>query len=401
MELTLYCMADDVNIDQYIAGFKTQYKNVTVKKTTFDDSAQMDETIKTELNAGQGPDIIIFTSQNGLDVLGMAKKGAFLALDDKMAEDVLLEEADYLPGTFEAGKVNGAQYVLPLSFAIPFLTYDKTADLGFEPEAVISFEEYCNAIVTDIERLKDNKNYATLYCQKYSRAVVEAAQVFEVSREDQTAVIDSKGLQMAMDEFARYADQIEKVNNILTAYYKTQTALPERFTFMCHVSPDITHNVWAWENLYREAGKEEMGLSILEKADGSGVSATVSRYGVVTQNAAPYAYEFLRVAMDAYLESNKTAEYGMSLKKENITSQIEHHLESASNYQGIQMQGLTEEMAEQLTKLYDSITEVVIMNPVVRKMCYNSFAPYIYERSKTYEECYSDFEQKLNLYAGE
>ncbi|MBO5199485.1 MAG: extracellular solute-binding protein [Lachnospiraceae bacterium] len=399
-ELTLYCMADDVKVNQYIASFRTKYKNIKINKTTFDDSEQMDERVKTELNAGGGPDIIIFSEQNNLDVLSMAKTGAFLALDDKAANDVLLDADAYLPGTFEAGKVDGNLYILPLTFSVPFLTYDKTAALGFEPATVIGFEEYCKAIASDAERLQEDDAHATLYCWDYFKAIFDAAQVYDISREEQSITIHSEGLRLAVEEYTQFVKQVEKLNNVLTLYIKADTDMAERITFQYHTNPDVTHYVWFWENIYREAGAE-LGLSLVGKADGSGVSAIASSYGVVTRNAAPYAYEFLRTAMDTDANSGKQAEYAMSLKKENIAYQIDRHRYASSTYQSIQMKGLTDEMAEELTEFYNSITEVVIDNPVLRSMCKKSFNPYAYYGSSTYEECYQQFEQKLNLYVGE
>ncbi|MBO5199474.1 MAG: extracellular solute-binding protein [Lachnospiraceae bacterium] len=401
-QLNLYCMSNDVNVDQYITAFRVHYGNITVNKTTFEDSTQMDEKLKSELNAGKGPDIIIFDEQTGLDVLGMAKNGAFQALDDKMIEDDSLNTETYLPGTFEAGKVDGKQYVLPLTFSVPYLTYDKTADLGFDSETVIPFEKYCEVIEANVEALKDNDYYGTLYCQHgYFDVVMGAAQAFDIELEEQNIMIDSQRLKMAVNGFATYVSQLEKMAKVFTLYVKEDSDIAERSSFICHTNPDVTHYAWFWENLYREAGKDKMGISIIGDADGNGVTATVNRYGVLTKDAESYAYEFLRVAMDAKLYSNKLAEYGMSLNKENIAWQIKRHRQTTSVYQSIAMRGLTEEIEEQLVELYDSITDVRIPNPVVRKLCYESFFAYMFENSKTYEECYKEFEQKFNLYVGE
>ncbi|MBO5199484.1 MAG: extracellular solute-binding protein [Lachnospiraceae bacterium] len=400
-ELTFYCMEDDERAALYMFEFKSRYPNITVNRVTFDDSSKMDDKVKTELNAGTGPDVILFSSKNSLDVLDMAKQGAFLALNEEMAEDKLLEEDDYLPGTFEAGKVDGKVYALPITFSIPFLTYDKTEELGFEPGPVISFEEYCEAIAEDIERLKGDDTHRTLYCQRYFRSLLGAAQVYAVSVEDQSVTIDAEGLKKTIDEIARFEDGVEEANTFMERYVKIEPELPGHFTFLYHVYSDVTQAVCLWENLYRADGIKEMGLSVIGNADGSGVSAIAESYGVVTANAMPYAYEFLRAAMDVSPTATSLDQYEMSLKKSKIEEQIDGNRDAKGTYQSVQISGLSKEMAEQLTEVYNSITEVVIMNPVVRSMCRESFNPYMREGSKTYEECYNEFEQKLNLYAGE
>ena len=271
-ELTFYCMEDDERAALYMFEFKSRYPNITVNRVTFDDSSKMDDKVKTELNAGTGPDVILFSSKNSLDVLDMAKQGAFLALNEEMAEDKLLEEDDYLPGTFEAGKVDGKVYALPITFSIPFLTYDKTEELGFEPGPVISFEEYCEAIAEDIERLKGDDTHRTLYCQRYFRSLLGAAQVYAVSVEDQSVTIDAEGLKKTIDEIARFEDGVEEANTFMERYVKIEPELPGHFTFLYHVYSDVTQAVCLWENLCRADGIKEMGLSVIGNADQGGTS---------------------------------------------------------------------------------------------------------------------------------
>lgn len=58
-------MDNEPKITYYMAEFRKAYNRIKVNKRTFDDRAQMDEMIKSEMNAENGPDIIIFPEDTG------------------------------------------------------------------------------------------------------------------------------------------------------------------------------------------------------------------------------------------------------------------------------------------------------------------------------------------------
>lgn len=399
-QLSLYCMANDAKIDRYIVAFRDVYKNVQVKKTTFEDASQMDDLIKSELNAGKGPDMIIFPSQTGLDVLSMAKNGAFAALDDKMKNDASLNPDDYLPGTFEAGKVDGKVYALPLTFNIPVYMYDSTVDFGFTAAPVVPYEKILDAIKTAMEQLNDNDESAALYSQAIFSQLLKAINPVDFSMDKQSAEVNGTALKSIIETGSLFQNDTDHLQNVLSLHVKTEVDLLKRVSFVNYKMEDVTHRIWFYNNLYREAGVDQLEVSALSSTEDGAVIASVESCGVITKNAGQYAYEFMRTAMDVNPYSSRKASYGMSPNKNNIKNQIEAHKDMTSIYQSISMRGLDDRMAELLNQLYDSITDMKIFNPVILDMCSSSFQPY-FDNSKSYEECYKEFEQKLRIYAGE
>ena len=180
LEISLYCTADNANVDAYIWEFRDTYKNVTVNKTVFDTIEQFDETVANELNAGKGPDVVLFSPHTSLDLMQMAKNGAFAPLDAYMEiSDAPANAETYIAGTFEAGKIGDKQYILPVSITVPFLAYGLHRSYPFEAEPILPFIVFRDAVYGDIEQFRDDEETGIFSYTKSLESLLLSAQILQ------------------------------------------------------------------------------------------------------------------------------------------------------------------------------------------------------------------------------
>ncbi|MCL2050240.1 MAG: hypothetical protein FWG91_00710 [Lachnospiraceae bacterium] len=406
--LVIYYMEDDINANYYIRNFMSLYPQIEVTRRSFKDPALMDELIVSELNVGEGPDVIIFTGQNGLDVVRMAGNGAFASLDDKTMNDNSFNSEDYLANSVAAGKVNGKQYILPLTIKIPFMTYDGERALGFEPAYFLSHQDFMNSLSSHIDRLKGDENSGVIaFSGSVSEQLLLSSQLLSISENNHLENFDEDLLR----EVVGWAniiitEYIEKSLNLLAARGTDWVEIYKNFIFFLYSTDDIIHHIWSQENYSREAGVSQLGISVLSEIKSNNVTVALNSYGVMTNNAHPLSYDFLRLAMDANPMSESNIVYGLSANKENIKEKIEEYTNMPSRFYqhntelAFWWEPLSKDTADTLIQIFDNIDNIVITNPVITDIFRYSFLPY-FEKEKSYDECANDFIQKLNLYLTE
>lgn len=401
-ELSVYAVASDAKVDRYIEEFNLIYKNVKVEKRTFETQEEMDEKVKTELSAGKGPDVIIFDSATSLDVIKMAKNGAFQPLDEKMAVNNNLKAEDYLPGALDAGKVNGKQYILPLTFTIPTVLYNADEETGLEAASMISFEEWKSALEHNLERYRDDSERCASVGGPLFDFVLISSGALPLYDLEGSVELDPEKIENAVEICKIWYEDTSKVQRIVQTY-DSQGA--DHFALFSTLNPDIFNTVWGQQAYQQHVNHEDFAIAGVKPSEAEGLTARVSSYGVIPKNAGDFAYEFLRCAMDTPAVTNLTATYGMSLSK-NVSDYMLQHYTEAMNTKNtsdgavIYLSGYTAEVSENLSQLLAGITDVKLYNQRVITIFKESFTPYL-EGNKEYEDCYQEFQNKLNLYLTE
>ncbi len=114
--LTVYVCETDKLFNDAILEYNHIYPDEKVKVKTFETYAEMSERLNEELAEGKGPDVVLYNSLfNALDPYQLAVSGKFMPLDEQVAG---LSEDTYYKQLLDAGKVNGQQFYLPLSWNV-------------------------------------------------------------------------------------------------------------------------------------------------------------------------------------------------------------------------------------------------------------------------------------------
>lgn len=401
-ELSVYAIASDDKVDQYIKDFNTVYKNVKVEKRVFETQEEFDETVRTELSDGTGPDVILFDEKTSLDLFKMARDDVFLALDDKMGIQDGLKEEDYLPGTLESGKVDGVQYILPLTFVVPTVLYNADEETGLEASPVISFEEWAEALEHNLERFQDDPERCASIGGPLYEFVLVSSGALPLYDLEGTAELHEERVRAATEIIKKWSEDAPKIERIVKNY---DSDLAARYALFSSMQPDFFNMAWAQLGYHQRVEHEDFAVAAVEPSEEEGLTARVASYGVVTKNAGEFAYEFLRSAMDCAAITNPKKLYGMSLNKNVLEYQIQHYTTSVvttvtADGAIVYLSGLTPEVSENLRQLIDGITDVKIYHQKILALYRESFEPYL-EEDMEFEYCYQEFENSLDLYLAE
>jgi len=145
--LTVYCSEDTSDsFNSYITRIQ-EFGNVfdvDIDLKVFEDVAEMEELLKVELPAGQGPDVIVTNALSGLDMMALAQSGAFYDLMEIIAEESTFNDENYYTSVMRAGQLNGKQYIVPLSFSLPVFVSSDSAleEAGIDWDSSTTLEMY-------------------------------------------------------------------------------------------------------------------------------------------------------------------------------------------------------------------------------------------------------------------
>lgn len=110
--------------------------------------------LERELKAGKGPDLIYMDEYNGISPRYLMESGYLMELEDITKITTREGEWSYLPGTLEAGQMDGAQYVLPvyLQYPVAFGKKEELERAGINTEEGYgSLKELLEALISSSE----------------------------------------------------------------------------------------------------------------------------------------------------------------------------------------------------------------------------------------------------------
>ena len=423
--MVIYCMeASELSVKYYIARFHDVYPETEIEVRVFEDAREMDEILVKELNVGIGPDIVIFNDETELDVLRMAKNGAFIALDEMMAVDTAFNPDDYIKAAIDAGRVEGRQYLLPLTFTIPFVMYDADGDLGFTPAPIISHADFMESVIAGIEKTKYNQDAGVLYVTGVSGKLTTndlispmllTSQVLRLSEKNKVENLDAESFKKVVDWLKIYINECyEKSEAITDARGREPWVIANEMQyFYFHTPFNLIQRIWYYNSCYGYAEIDHFGFSAFSEIDSDDVVAMLVSYGVIGNNAHPLAYEFLRMAMDTFIYTqrswnsfqNENDEGASSVKLSHIEMMIETrtwgpYFRRMPDNTIFNEMILDEDMIGKIYQILANVNRVIIPNAKLDNVFRDSFTAY-FENEKSYEECAGNFIQKLNLYLSE
>jgi len=423
--MVIYCMAaSELSVGYYISKFLDFYPETIFEVRVFEDAREMDEVLVQELNVGIGPDVVIFNDETELDVLRMAKNGAFISLDEMIKADITFNPDDYIRPAIDAGRVEGSQYLLPLTFTIPFIMYDADSDLSFTPAPVISHSDFMESVIASIEYSKYQRDEGILYVNSI-RGDIETndlispmlltSQVLKLSDKNKVENFDDESFKQVVDWLKIYINECyPKSTAIIDARGVQPWVIAENIKYFYSYTPlNLIQNIWYYNSSYGYAGINNFGFSALSEIGSDNVVAMLVSYGVIRNNAHPLAYEFLRIAMDTFIYTQRSWNTYQNQNDEGASSVKISHIEMMINtrtwgpyFRRMQDQTvfnekpLDDDLIGRIRLILSSVNKVIIPNAKLDNVFRDSFTAY-FENEKSYEDCAANFIQKLNLYLSE
>ncbi len=397
--LKVYVAQTDKFFDTAVTKFAEAHPNTKLNVKYFDSYSEINELLKTELMSGKGPDVVLFNSlYSDGDPYKMAGSGAFLSLDEQVAG---LSGDTYYEQFLEAGKVNGQQYYLPLSWNV-LQVYsapekvegeDLYASVAAEAEAIKG--ETTHGLNNFMFRREDWMNYFV---------EIAGSELFDAATGEMT---EQKELFKESAEFLKVLyDSYDQSWDVGMKYNESMIDGIAHLTYMMENNSILT-DIRFMETFYKKIDVD-VALSMFERLNGEGITAQIIQYGAISANtenpegAWEFLQSFLEVQPDVNVARNdyngtffapiKAAAYEDCVHK--LTTQ------KAPIGRGGMTLPLSSELGEQMTALPEKISKAVIPNLTYGVMVQECMLPYL-EGEAEFDGCYDKLVQQTKMYLSE
>ena len=140
--------------------FKERYPGVEVSYQTYGEDEYRD-LIRTEIPAGRGPDLVLFSSATFPDIYKTMSTDIFIDLNPYFALDGEINLSDFVEPVMDGGVLNGKRYVAPLNYDVPIIltTESILSEVGMTVDEIKTCDGFCEGA----ERFHEKYPDSTLY----------------------------------------------------------------------------------------------------------------------------------------------------------------------------------------------------------------------------------------------
>lgn len=397
-ELTVYVVDTEPLYVAALETFQTANPDVNLVVEKFSDYAAMNDRLNTELMSGKGPDVLLLNSyQSDLDAGKLAQSGAFLPLDDFMTE---LDGGSYYTVITDAGKVDGKQYLLPLSWNV--LQAYCSADLPTKQG--LDLDNLYDAFLRQAEKLAGQDDMAISSLQVNRTDLANYfLEVAGVSLTDgKTVTADKAQVDEVMAFVKMFYDNAGAIGAVTKRYSNDLAGAMVHLSFLME-DYSFLNNLRYYQSVYAKQVGTASTVSFFGRLDG-GMTAQVMHYGAI--NADTDMKEAAQKLLRCVLEQQCSMSFGK------YDAAVAYAPVSVAGYQaclgeltvqGVQGTAITALNGENLAiaqAIPERVTTAVIPNRVLGEIVQNTMAPY-FTGVADFDGCYDDMVQKLKLYLSE
>lgn len=393
---------EDEFADRVITDFKAKYPDVELEITRpeylpYNEFENTVQKLRTELAAGKGPDLIINSGEEFLDVYKTMKSGNLLDLSSYMNSDAELNRDDYLTSVFDAGLYDGKQYMIPLSYSISVImtSEEALADAGIEKSQFKTFGTMVEAIN---KNLKENPNQMIFERQRIGMEIYLIDSGVEVlDYKNEKVLVESDEFKQVMEAYKEFypQDWVNGVEDHTMAYGDNIISLEE--------GRHLLTRPYGIDGLCREY----RGLinnstpvvipfpSLSGKATTKpGLTASISSNSQNVKNA----YNFIKIMLSEKAQKKLNYPVSKSALKDIITS---HETGSENIINGIKENKLT---ASQSAEIFSAVTDIgdcsIKINNAVSAIISETMEPY-FKGETDYDACLQKLKAQLEIYISE
>lgn len=407
--LDIYYLADDACSHYIVNSFDFFTDGITINATEFASIEEMDTRIATEVNANQGPDVIVFPKSTTLDTTKMAINGAFLDLSEFLENDETYDPKNYY-SVLDAGNIGGKQLMMPLRFGIPYYrtAQERLTAAGMDLPENFTASQLMAAFQTHAASLGEDFGAFMYGIEGIDDSF--GAMLYDTLRLTDVEIADLQGQTLSITdevfrEYAEYArfmySESMKTGGILR---KHGTDFTDGWTHVTalYMNAQFPVNLQHFEALFRVGLEETVRmLHMPNYADPTSLTADISVYAVVLENTddPQTAYKFLRYAMDGIFGEN---EHSLPISR----NQMAAHLDQRCWNRGasitipngiVSVPAMSAELRQLCEQTFDRITSGSIRSGVIDDIFTEAMEPYIVGEAE-FDECYTKFKNQMNLY---
>ena len=371
--LEIYYLSEDASATYIVNSYKRKASDITVNATAFSNIEEMDLRLSTELNGGNGPDVILFPSSTTLDTIKMAMNGTFMDLSGMLASDETYDASNYYP-VLDAGVMEGKQALMPLRFKLQYLmsTNEKLERVGISEEDMLTATTIGGVLYNTLR-------LTNIQVVDYSNASVSVSE--EIFK-----------------EYAAYAQMnythLIRSQEILQLYSRDFIGAMERLTTL--VSNESFFYRWRYYTALYDQGMGETfcPITIPNYDNANALTADICLYAAIPQSTdqPQAAYDFVRFAMDSSV-SDATHDLSVSRKVaktmlDDLYTNPGKKVNIGSMY--VQVPTMSNDLRTMCEETLERIASGNIRNGVIDSIFTETMGDYITGKAE-FDTCYEKF----------
>lgn len=374
----------------------------------FDTEEELAKQYAAEGMAASGADVVLCGNTSSLNIKSLASKGVCLDLTQYFNQDQQYQSQNYYEVVVDAGKIEGKQYVLPITY-----------DLGFVVvrEAV---EDLCGNVVTDQtdcytfykdlltcqEILHDSEEIRLGLCFPFGSAEENLLYAYHVSglhlTDGSQITADKEKIQILCDFIkADQKEWKEKFDEMKNSGQKS--ALLTGYQLL---NGNPAANVRRQEYAYEALFDITINYAFIPSESPGKFHATVRDFGFVSAKSdnQEQAYQLLRYIMDYnFYKLGVVYDTGVPINQNNFENQFQelcNITEVTMGNSSKQVLPMSEDFRKRLREQMTQIDSASLVSPDEEKIFAETMIDYINETAD-FEDCYQQMCSRLDIYLRE
>ena len=379
------------------------------------DSMGQTQTLQSQLMAGTGPDVILFTDYDFGDVQKLGTGGCFLDVSEFLENSEALDPADYAEGILYAGFTGDACYYLPLGYSVVNLTTTQWVLDEMDWEMA---EDTAVLMTQAMEFGEDPRGFRSMFSPM---AGPEADTVFElllwasglelVDHRTGEVLPDEEGLRHFLEGYRAILDTQWRQRSpsemvFGTGEYWGNLLLERRFAYCCLFMLGMSLDP------YLQFGENQQPyLTVLGDLRG-GIAGHVNGYAAINANTSDpeAAWAFVETLLGESVQSRILADKGafmdMPVRRGLIGPWIVEYNRRDGGDRLVDLSGVSHILGvldDETIRRYTERAESAVASynsPPVFHLLLEKMMPYL-EGTSDYETCLAELRATLELYAAE
>lgn len=387
--------------------FEELYPGVKVDYRTMNED-DFEAAIRTEIPAGRGPDLLLFTVTDIPDVYKTASTGLFADLNPYFLRDEEIDLDEFVVPVMDGGVLRGQRFFAPINYDMPLLVMARSTldEIGMTEEEIKTSDGFLEAAA----RFHEKHPTATLFIDSFG-GPRENFDIHNLYNNFGFNLIDYDTMEVGFDEemFRRCVDTVKLYYN--PDYDPNDTSLVEESDgwynsgWAIHTKHCLFDNMGtalmltdqtSWR--LTEAGDEMVLLAQTNQHDG--VTAEMVMNTAIPTGAKNKlnGWRLMKILLSDEIQSgHDETRWGLPY----FWVGYPVRRESLRDFIWQDDMGMEEDdFFERYMEVVQSPTEALTLPPIIKRYINLEILPYV-RGEKSWDDCYERFVSTLELYASE
>lgn len=405
--LVVYYVKDHLFYQTALEEYQKK-EQVSLELHAFETEEELAKQYTAEGLAGGGADVLLLSDTSSLDAEKLMTEGICFDLTEYLEQDQNYNKEDYFEIVVDAGKQEGKQYILPITFDMGFAVARNTVSelcgniLTDDTDCYEFYQELlaCQQLLYDSEEIRlglcftsDSTEDFLLYAYHTSGLELTDGKTVSVNSEQLRQLCDF--VKAGQEEFrAKYDEMKNSGSNSATLVgYQLLYGNPAAI---------IRQQEYAYEAMFQE----NINYFMFPEDTAGGYRATVRDFGLVDakSDCPEEAYKLLKYLID-YDFYNLGIVYtaGTPVNRNIFESQF-HNLSTITKVtlgkNAMPVSPMAEDLAAKIEEQINKITSAGLKHPDMEQIFAETMADYI-NGTADFDTCYQLMCSRLNLYLKE